>query len=51
MMLTILNALPLACNKSSIGSTQVGFIMALVGVPVMELLNNVGYWLVNGLQA
>ena len=29
---------------SSIGSTQVGFVMALIGVPVKELLDNVGYW-------
>ncbi len=43
-MLTILNALPLACAKSSVGSTHVGFVMALVGVPVKELLDNVGYW-------
>ena len=42
--LTILNALPLACAESSVGSTQVGFVMALVGVPVKELLDNVGYW-------
>ncbi len=44
MTLTILNALPLACTESSIGSTQVGFVMALVGVPVKELLDDVGYW-------
>ena len=41
---TILNALPLACAESSVGSTQVGFVMALVGVPVKELLDDVGYW-------
>ena len=45
-MLTILNALMLACAKLSVGSTQVGFIMALVRVPVKELLfdNVLGYW-------
>ncbi len=43
-MLTILNALPLAYAKSNVGSTQAGFIMALVGVPVKGLLVNVGYW-------
>jgi hypothetical protein len=43
-MLTILNALPLAYAKSSVGSTQAGFIMALVEVPVKELLEGVGYW-------
>ncbi len=42
--LTILNALLLACAKLSIGSMQVGFVMALVGVPAKELLNDVGYW-------
>ena len=42
--LTILNALPLAYAESNVGSTQAGFIMALVGVPVKELLDNVGYW-------
>ncbi len=31
---TILNAMSLACAKSSIGSMQVGFLMALVGGPV-----------------
>ena len=30
--LTILNALPPACAESSIGSTQIGFVMALGGV-------------------
>ena len=56
--LTILNALPLACAESNVGSTQAGFIMALVGVPVKELLDDVGYWrrtrvprLVNGLRS
>ncbi len=39
--LTILNALLFACAKSSVGSTQVGFVMALVGVPVKELLDDV----------
>ena len=43
-MHTILNALSLACAKSSIGSMQVGFIMALAGVPVRELFVYVGYW-------
>ncbi len=42
--LTILNALPLACAELSVGSMQVGFVMALVGVPVKELLDDVGYW-------
>ena len=46
-MLTISNALPLACAESRIGSTKIGFVMALVGVPVKELLDNVGYWLVS----
>ncbi len=41
IMLTILNALSLACTKLSIGSIQA---MALAGVPVRELFNNVGYW-------
>ena len=43
-MLTILNALSLACAESSIGSMQVGFLMALAGVPVRELFNHVEYW-------
>ena len=43
-MHTILNALSLTCAKSSIGSMQVGFIMALAGVPVRELFVYVGYW-------
>jgi hypothetical protein len=43
-MFTILNALPLACAESSIGSMQVCFLMALAGVPVRELFNYVGYW-------
>ncbi len=42
--LTILNALSLAYAKSNVGSTQAGLIMALVGVPVKELLNDIGYW-------
>ena len=42
--ITILNALSLACAKSSIGSMQVGFLLALAGVLVRELFNNVGYW-------
>ena len=42
-MHTILNALSLTCAKSSIGSMQVGFIMALAGVPVRELFVYVGY--------
>ncbi len=56
--LTILNALPLVYAKSNVGSTQAGFIMALVGVPVKELLDDVGYLrrtrvpqLVNGLRS
>ncbi len=44
MTLTILNALSLAYAESNVGSMQAGFIMALVGVPVKELLDNVGYW-------
>ncbi len=43
-MHTILNALSLVCAESSIGSMQVGFLMALTGVPVRELLVYVGYW-------
>ena len=35
-MHTILNALSLACAESRIGSMQVGFLMALAGVPVRE---------------
>ena len=43
--ITILNAPLLAYAESNVGSTQDGFIMAfLVGVPVLELLNDVGYW-------
>ena len=56
--LTILNALPFAYAESNVGSTQAGFIMALVGVPVKELLDDVGYLrrtrvprLVNGLRS
>ncbi len=40
----ILNALLLACVESGGGIMQVGFLMALVGVPVIELFHNVGYW-------
>jgi hypothetical protein len=40
----ILNALLLACTKSGGGIMQVGFLMALAGVPVMELFHNDGYW-------
>jgi hypothetical protein len=40
----ILNALLLACAKLGGGIMQVGFLMALAGVPVMELFHNVGYW-------
>jgi hypothetical protein len=43
-MLTILNALSIAFAKLSIGSIQVGFPMALAGVPVRELFDNVGHW-------
>ncbi len=43
-MHTILNALSLACAELSIGSMQVGFLMALAGVPVRELFVDVGYW-------
>ena len=43
-MLTIMNALLLVCAKSSIGSMQVGFLMAMAGVPVRELFVYVGYW-------
>jgi hypothetical protein len=42
--LTILNALPLAYAKSNVDRTQAGFIMDLGGVPVKELLDDVGYW-------
>ena len=44
IMDAILNALSLACTKSGGGIMQVGFLMALAGVPVMELFHNVGYW-------
>jgi hypothetical protein len=40
----ILNALSLACAKLGGGIMQVGFLLALAGVPVMELFHNVGYW-------
>ena len=43
-MPTILNALSLACAESSICSMQVGFLMALAGVPVRELFVYVEYW-------
>ena len=43
-MINILNALLLACTVLSIGSTQVSSVMALAGVPVRELFNDVGYW-------
>jgi hypothetical protein len=43
-MHTILNALSLVCAKSSIGSMQVGFLMALAGVLVRNLFIYVGYW-------
>ena len=42
--IAILNALSLVCAKWSIGSMQVGFVMALGGVPVKELFDDVGYW-------
>ena len=42
-MHTILNALSLACAQSSIGTMQVGFLMALAGVPVWDLFVYVGY--------
>jgi hypothetical protein len=42
-MLTILNVLSLVCAESSIGSMQVGFLMALAGVHVRELFDYVGY--------
>ena len=42
--LTNLIVLSLVYTKSSIGSMQDGFIMALAGVPVRGLLDNVGYW-------
>jgi hypothetical protein len=45
LMAAILNAMSLACAKSGGGIfMQVGFLMALAGVPVMELFHNVGYW-------
>jgi hypothetical protein len=34
----------LACAETSIGSMQVGFLMALAGVPVRKLFDHVGYW-------
>jgi hypothetical protein len=53
-LLTILNALPLAYAESNVGSTQAGFILALV----KELLDDAEYWrrtrvpwLINGLQS
>ncbi len=57
-MLAILNALPLAYAELNVGNMQAGFIMALIGVPVKELLDDVGYLRrtrvprsVNGLQS
>jgi hypothetical protein len=48
-MLTISNALSRVCAESSIGSMQVGFLMALTGVPVRELFGHVGYrWRTTG---
>ncbi len=44
IMDAILNALLLACAESGSGIMQVGLLMALVRVPVMELFHNVGYW-------
>ena len=56
--ITICNALSLVCAELSTGSTQVSFVMALDGVLVKELFNDVGYWrsrrvpwLVNPLRA
>ncbi len=43
IMPTILNALLLGCTKSTISSMQIGFLMALAGVPVGELFDIVGY--------
>ena len=43
-LLTILNTLSLARTKSSVGSMLVGFVLALVRVPVKELFVDVGYW-------
>ena len=40
-MLTILNALPPVCAELSRCSMQVGFIMALGGVPVKESFDDV----------
>ena len=40
----VLNALLLACAKLCNSIMQVGFLMALAGVPVMELFQNIGYW-------
>jgi hypothetical protein len=40
----ILNAMLLACAKLGGSIMQVGFLMTLAGVPVMELFHNVGYW-------
>ena len=42
-MHTILNAMLLACAESSIGSMQIGFLMALAGVPVRELF--IYFWI------
>ncbi len=39
-----MNALLLACAKLGGSIMQVGFLMALARVPVMELFHNVGYW-------
>jgi len=44
IMLAILNALSLACNKLIIGSMQAGFLMAFTGVPERKLFDLVGYW-------
>jgi hypothetical protein len=40
----ILNALLLACTKLGGGIMQVGFLVALAGVPMMKLFHNFGYW-------
>ncbi len=42
IVLNILNAMLLECTKLSIGSIQVGFLMALAGVSVGEMFMGVG---------
>ena len=49
-MLTILNALLLVCAKWSICSMQVGFLLALAGVPVREFFDKGSSMLINRLR-